>query len=334
MTSSPQDVRTPDGQVLRIVDPKTAEGEAALAALAGDTEPKRTHWWSRTPKARPERSRKDRRKRAAILAFIGFTVVLGSIESLAVRGQSDFGHWELGLLGWPVYTVAVALEAGAVTWAGLALWAMLTRGRAGLPHLMTAVTVMAAAAASWIGARSAHRPEAGAAYLALASIFALLMWHQIMAQLRRDDLQERGEIKPVPEKPRFGLARWLIAPIETGRAWRWAVLNRVSDPDVALRAVADAKAVRRAARQAKDVPALDLTAEVLQALGARERLAVAFGAIGAVDVPAALAMLATRDAPVDQSYAYQLIKQMGLAPASDAKTPKRRDVKTSKDVAK
>jgi hypothetical protein len=62
---------------------------------------------------------------------------------------------------------------------------------------------------------------------------------------------------------------------------------------------------------------------------------VAFGAIGSVDVPAALAMLATREAPVDQSYAYQLIKQMGLAPDStDAKTPRRHSVKTPKDAAK
>jgi hypothetical protein len=325
MTSSPQDAVTPTEMA-----PDVRPDHRGLHAVAaGQPEAKRGHWWSRT---KTERTRRDRRKRAAILAFIGFAVVLGSIESLAVRGQADFGQWELGLSGLWVYTVAVALEAGAITWAGLALWAMLTRDRVGLAHLMTAVTVMAASGASWIGARAAHRPEAGALYLALASVFALLMWHQIMTRVRRDDLKDSGEVKEVPEKPRFGWGRWTMAPRETFGAWRWSVLQRVSDPDAALKAIADAKAVRRAAKLAREVPALELTTEVLTALGARERLAVAFGAIGSVDVPAALAMLAAREAPVDQSYAYQLIKQMGLA--RDGETPRRRDAKKSAATVK
>lgn len=330
MTSSPQDAVTPVG-----TDTEERPEHRGLHAVPASTpettaEPERGHWWNRVKKAKPERSQKDRRKRAAVLAFIGFAVVLGSIESLAVRGQADFGRWELGLTGLWVYTASVALEAGAITWAGLALWAMLTKDRVGFAHLMTAVTVMAAAGASWIGARAAHRPEAGAVYLAAASVFALAMWHTIMVRVRRDDLRERGEIVIVPERPRFGIFRWLMAPVDTGKAWRWAVLNRVSNPDRALAAIADAKAARKAAKQAKTLPALALTGDVLQALAARERLAVAFGAIGSVDVPAALAMLSGQGAPVDQSYAYQLVKQMGLAPDNtDAKTPKRRNVKTS-----
>jgi hypothetical protein len=72
---------------------------------------------------------------------------------------------------------------------------------------------------------------------------------------------------------------------------------------------------------------MELTADILTALGARERLLTAFGALGSVDVPSALMMLQETGAPVDQSYAYQIVKQMNLSP--DAKTPKRRGVKTS-----
>src|ERR1700728_4095522 len=104
MTSSLQDAATSAGvgksELTRLL---LAQGLHAVPV-----EPKRAHWWSRTRKATQERSRRDRRKRAAILAFIGFAVVLGSIESLAVRGQADFGRWELGLSGLWVYTVAVA----------------------------------------------------------------------------------------------------------------------------------------------------------------------------------------------------------------------------------
>jgi hypothetical protein len=328
----------------RLLDAKTSPDEGTVTPLAtvtsveassGEslavgtpTESKRGHRWGRGKQARPERnSPARRRRRAAWLAFAGFAVVLGSIESLAVRGQADFGHYELALNGAWAYTVAVALEAGAITWAGLALWAMLTRDRVGLAHLMTAATVMAASGASWIGARAAHRPEAGAAYLALASVFALLMWHAIMTRVRRDDLRESGEIQGVPAKPRFGWARWMLAPIETGQAWRLAVLRRISDPSEALAALAAEKGARKARRSAKAIPVIELTADILTALGARERLLTAFGKLGSVDVPSALAMLAESGAPVDQSYAYQVVKQMNLSP--DAKASRRRGGKTS-----
>jgi hypothetical protein len=316
----------------RLLDAKTSPDDGATVtplATVTSAEPERAHWWNRNKKTEPGQNAgiSKRRRRAAWLAFAGFAVVLGSIESLAVRGQADFGHFELALTGAWVYTVAIALEAGAITWAGLALWAMLTRDRVGLAHFMTAVTVMAAAGASWIGARAAHRPEAGAAYLALASVFALLMWHAIMTRVRRDDLRESGEIQGVPSKPRFGWARWVLAPIETGQAWRLAVLRRISDPEQALAALAAEKAARKARKNARTLPAMELTADILTALGARERLLTAFGALGSVDVPSALTMLQETGAPVDQSYAYQIVKQMNLSP--DVKTPKRRGVKTS-----
>ncbi|HEX3961155.1 MAG TPA: hypothetical protein VHZ03_31810 [Trebonia sp.] len=304
-------------------------------------ETERAHWWSRKPRTESRRNtdRAKRRKRAAVLAFMGFAVVLAAIESLAVRGQADFGRFDLGLSGVWQYTPAVALEAGAITWAGLALWAMLTRDRVGLPHLMTAITVMAAAGASWTGARAAHRPDVGAAYLALASVFALLMWHQIMTRVRRDDLRDSGEMQTVPARPRFGAFRWLMAPGETFSAWRLSILARVSNPDEALVKLAALKAERLAGKQAKALPALELSAEVLAKLSNRDRLALAFGSLGAIDVPSALSLLTSFGAPVDQSYAYQLVKQMGLTGEKDkpdVKTPKRRAVRTpaKKEAAK
>jgi len=53
-----------------------------------------------------------------------------------------------------------------------------------------------------------------------------------------------------------------------------------------------------------------LATEVMDSLSARERMFVAFGAVGALDVPKALAMLKSRGVPVDQSTAYQIRKAL------------------------
>jgi hypothetical protein len=163
----------------------------------------------------------------------------------------------------------------------------------------------------------------------MASGVALIMWHLIMHRLRRDDLIDHEEIQEVPQKPRFGIFRWLLAPVETGLAWRLAILKGISDRAEALAAHATQKAARKARKAAGALPVLNLDTEVLTALGARERLTVAFGALGAVDVPKALAMLSERGAPVDQSYAYKALRELGLADVKTPKTSRRQNVKKS-----
>jgi hypothetical protein len=265
-----------------------------------------------TPKQR-RRIMPNRVQLAAGLAFVGFAVVLTAIESIAVRAQADFGRYELQLSAEWVVAVPVALEAGALTYAGLSLWATLTKDRAPIARVMTLVTVLAAAGASWVGSRAAHRPEIGAAYFAGASIMALLMWHQILHRLRREELRAENSLaERPPNRPRFGLARWLVDFRGTLRAWRLAVLQRISDAEQAL---AEADAAK--------LPPLELSTDALVKLAARDRLAVAFGALGRIDIPAALAMLQDRGAPVDQSYAYQLKRTML------AETSRRRDGETS-----
>lgn len=339
MTSSPQDVLTSEIDRDRLhVDHR---GLHAIPATAPETsvESERSHWWNRKRKTEPKEKPggAKRRRRAALLAFLGFAIVLAAVESMAVRGQSDFGRYELGLSGLWIYTPAVALEAGAITFAGLALWAMLVRDRAMVAHAMTFVMVMLAAGASWTGARAAHRPDVGAAYLALASGVALIMWHLIMHRLRRDDLAEAGEIEDIPAKPRFGWARWALDPVETGQAMRLAILRGISGRAEALEALAIEKAAKKARKQSAALPVLNLTADVLQALAAKERLAVAFGALGAIDVPSALTLLQEKESPVDQSFAYKLAREMGVTSADkkDVKTPRRRAVKkpdTKKEI--
>ncbi len=296
----------------RLRDAKTPpdNDEATVTPLAAVTSAETSSGESLTANSPAERKRKLTRVQiAAILAFTGFAVVLGAIESLAVRGQSDFGHYELGLTGGWTYTVAVALEAGSLTFAGLALWATLSKDRAPVAKFMTTVMVMAAAGASWTGGRAADRPVIGAAYLAAASVMALLMWHEILHRLRREELRATGSIrKAAPDKPRFGWARWLIDFRGTWRAWKVAVLRRISDAEEALDAATAAK-----------VPPIELAGDVLAALPARDRLAVAFGALGRVDVPAALAMLRERGAGIDQSYAYKIKQSM----TDGAKAPER-----------
>jgi hypothetical protein len=64
-----------------------------------------------------------------------------------------------------------------------------------------------------------------------------------------------------------------------------------------------------------ELPAVEIDAAVMAGLTHRERLLVAFGATGSLDIPRALAILTERGAPVDQSTAYQIRK--ALAPLSN-----------------
>jgi hypothetical protein len=124
--------------------------------------------------------------------------------------------------------------------------------------------------------------------------------------------------------PHFSGWHWARYPGRTYTAWSLAIRSGHETAAAALQA-ADAAELAKAARAAEraelakaaeaakaaaELPVIDLDAETLAGLSARDRLAVAFGALGAVDVPKALAMLAERGCAPDQSHSYQLRRQM------------------------
>lgn len=231
------------------------------------------------------------------LAFAGFAAVISAIESLAIRGQLDFAEHVLGLHGWHAYGVPVALEGGTLVCAALALWAALERDRVITHHFWTAVFLGAAAYANYIGALAADRPAEAAVYLAGACGAALRIWHAILRRIRRTALPPRES-----SGASFSLSRWLLAPRETFRAWRFSVLEGISKRQDALAAV-------RGKAIPSTVATEDGAAVDLSKVSKAEATRTAFATLGSYEVGPALEWLTQRGVSVDRSYVYELARK-------------------------
>jgi hypothetical protein len=254
---------------------------------------------------------------AAGLAFTGFAVVLTAIESLAVRGQLDFALFKLHLTQQYKMAVPIALEASGLTFAGLSLWATLTRDRAPVSRTLTVVCVLAAAVASWTGSRAAGLPTIGSDYLAAASVVALLMWHEILHRLRRDELRASGRLTtaapPPPARPRFGASRWLVSPSETLRAWMLGVREGVTS-------AADAVALVRAEKSIAPPPPVgdgEGLADIA-AMSKRQAIEAAAAELGTYEAVRVCEFLADRHSlAVDHSYAAKVLRLSAAARRRD-----------------
>jgi hypothetical protein len=146
------------------------------------------------------------------------------------------------------------------------------------------------------------RPTFAAVAFGLCSAASPWLWSVHSRRESRDALMAAGLIEP--HAVRLGSTRWLWHPLRSAHVMWHATWAGVNEVDRAL-ALADAASV----------PPIELDAAALSAMTARERLCAAFGAIGGLDVPAALAVLRERGVPVDQSTAYQIRKQIERARA-------------------
>jgi hypothetical protein len=220
------------------------------------------------------------------------------VNAVAFAGQLAFLRAHLP---WPPAAqvmVAVALESVAVYLAWHAHIAQVANDSA--LRLRLAAYAFGAA----IGAMNySHyagpggRPTFAALAVGLMSAASPWLWSVHSRRVSRNALLAAGLIEP--HALRLGSTRWLWHPVRSARVMWHATWHGITDPAEAL-----------AAAQARELPPLDLDADTLAALSARDRLAVAFGALGRADVPAALALLAERGAPVDQSHAYQVRRAM------------------------
>jgi Protein of unknown function (DUF2637) len=242
-----------------------------------------------------------------------FAVVLLAVEAVIVaeswRGLTGFAGL-IGIHGVAAWGVPVTLDGVSLVAALVALRAELAGEASGVYRAtLFAFTAASAAANWWHGQRSGSTGAAlylGGMSLAVAWVFALSL-----RQIRHEDRRKAGRV--TDRLPKFSAAHWARYPRLTSRAWSLAVRDGHTTPRTAL------DAARSAA-----VPALELDAGTLAAMSARDRLAVAFGALGRVDVPAALAMLRDRGAPVDQSHAYQVRRAIldgRQADADGSRTP-------------
>ncbi|MGH3611387.1 MAG: DUF2637 domain-containing protein [Pseudonocardia sp.] len=273
-----------------------------------------------------------------VVGAVALVAVVGAPAAASWHGLVGFARRELGLTGGWEYLVPVALDGAALYAAVLAMRAILAGDSAIWPRLLTCAYALAAAGFN----AHAAPTEIAALFYAGMSISAAVLWDATLRALRRDQLRELGAIQGVAA--RYRPLRWLLAPDETGRAWRTAVLEDIPDARTALRVVrgrvsleqleqdraggvavgelVQAESSRLPDDDPPDGPPRggpdgggEYSAPVVGLEAARAPLALtvgtkadairaAFDAIGRRDVPAALAWLAERGVTVDRSYAY------------------------------
>ncbi len=166
-----------------------------------------------------------------VASALALVAVVGAPAAASWRGLTGFGVRELGLSGGWESLVPISLDGAALYAALLGLRAVLSGDSAIWPRVLTCAYACAAAGFNAHAASS----EPAALFFGGASVSAVLLWDTTLRALRRDQLRELGAIQGVAA--RYRPLRWLLAPDETGRAWRTAVLEDIPDPRTALRVV-------------------------------------------------------------------------------------------------
>ena len=233
---------------------------------------------------------------ALAVALIGVEAVIAA-ESFG--GLVDFAHL-IGIHGTAAYGVPVTLDGVGLVASMMALRAELAGESSMMPRTALFTFTGAGASANWWAHHQQH-DTAAALYYGGMSLAVTVMFAMVLRQLRAEDRRRAGLV--AGRLPKLSTPLWLRYPGLAWRAWSLAVLHGHKTPREAVNAAL-------AAKLADELPAVDLDAEMLAALAPRDRLVVAFGAVGAVDVPKALALLERHGVPVDQSHAYQIRKAL------------------------
>lgn len=279
---------------------------ARLAAQAGQTDTAKKHWWNKVTG-----------RGITSAAFAGLLVgVQGIVQAESWRGLVGFGRL-IHITGIAAQGVPLTLDGVSTISAVLALRAELSDESSGRERAsMYAFTFASCAANYWGGSRAGGLEQA--LYFAGMSAAVMFVFDMLLRQIRLAVRRRAG--RRARKMPQFGLAQWLRYTRLTWRAWSLA-LNDTSlqTPQEALNAAkAEAESNAETARAeaeaaslaAMDLPVLPISADVLAGMTASHRLAVAFGALGKTDIPAAVALLKQHGAPVDSSHAYKIRPQI------------------------
>ncbi|MEU4804356.1 DUF2637 domain-containing protein [Actinosynnema sp. NPDC023587] len=197
--------------------------------------------------------------------------MFGQVAALKPR-LMPFAATELGLEGpWvPLVAFAVAfavgifLETVGLFMARLAHLARLSGDSPALYRaVMWAVVLYASAVNYHEWSPAWDRPSVLGVLFGSISILSVLGWelreHRADRDRRAEEIARLWTASPIPPRPEFGLARWLVASRHTWTAWKVAVEDRIPDADTALaRATVllkegDAQRARR--RASRPVPA-------------------------------------------------------------------------------
>jgi hypothetical protein len=235
----------------------------------------------------------------AWLAAIPITFV----NSVAFFGQLGFlrGHLHWILPGQILF--GVTLESIAVYLAWQAHLAQLADDSAMRLRLAAYGAGLVIGAMNYSHYAAPHwRPTFAAIAFGGLSAISPWLWSVHSRRTSRDDLKDRNLIEP--HAVRLGATRWTWHPLKSARVMWHATWKGENDPAAAIALAA-----------AAELPEIGIDAAVLSQMTHKERLILAFGAVGELSVPKALAVLKDIGAHVDQSSAYQIRK--ALAPSSN-----------------
>jgi hypothetical protein len=225
---------------------------------------------------------------------VGAAVPVLLVNAVAFAGQLAF---LIAHLSWPMpgkVVMALALESIAIYLAWHAHVAQLANDSALRLRMAAYAFALVIASMNYSHYAAPHwRPTFAAVAIGLMSASSPWLWSVHSRRVSRDRLIAAGLIEP--HALRLGATRWTWHPIRSAKVMWRATWAGTTDPAEAI-----------AAAELAGLPEVSLDCDSLAAMTGRDRLAVAFGAVGALDVPAALALLADRSAPVDQSEAYKL----------------------------
>jgi hypothetical protein len=255
--------------------------------------------------AEPKRRRLPSGKAVTAAAFGVLLVgIQGVVQAESWRGLAGFGRL-IHIAGTATQGVPLTLDGVSTIAALLALKAELSDESSGRERAaMYAFTAMSCAANYWHG--SVTGGIEGALYFAAMSLAVMFVFDLVLRQIRLAVRRSAGRRNR--KRPQFGLVHWARYPRLTFRAWSLALALGIEDPQEALAAAR--VEVEAAAVAAMDLPVLPIDAATLAGMSAASRLAVAFGALGKTDVPAALALLRQHGAPIDSSHAYKVRSQI------------------------
>lgn len=236
-------------------------------------------------------------------------VVVGAPAAASFHGLTQAGVGALGLTGGWEVLVPLVLDAGAAYTAVLALRDVLAGDSAVLNRALTWLYALGGAGLNaWWGQTL---NAAAALYFAAATLSAVVLWDRTLRAMRRDQLRDRGAVQN--PTPRFRLARWLVAPTETARAWRTAVLENVTDPAEAVELARHERQTLRGRIERTDTATGETadaeTDSVLEGLSYADQVRHAFAQLGTTEPKTVVAWLAERGVTVQTSYVHDVVRR-------------------------
>lgn len=166
------------------------------------------------------------------VAFSFYVVVFASVAAMSYRGLMAFAEDTLALTGGWRFVVPVSLDGAAVSASFFGYRASIHGEPAFGPRILVCLFGGASAFFNWHEAAAERGPLAAAFYAAM-SVLVVVMFDLGAKQIRRRALARQGKLES--PLPRFRLARWLLAPVETFRALRIAALETDLTADQAVR---------------------------------------------------------------------------------------------------